>query len=170
VPKPGPSDYSIQPLDAAQDRTSFASGVEPLDEYLRRQAGQDMRRRLAACFVLSRSDGFVAGYYTLSATSIRLSNLPASLARKLPRYPSVPATLLGRLAVHREHQGHGFGQFMLMDAFRRSLASEIATFAFVVDAKNDDARSFYERYGFRPLASDEDRLFIPMAEIAPLFA
>ncbi len=169
MPQPIPAGYTIQPLSAAHDRTAFSSGVEPLDIYFRRQASQDTRRRLTACFVASASDRSVAGYYTLSASGIELAQLPEDIRRRLPRYPSIPATLMGRLAVDQNHRRRGLGEFMLLDAFRRSLTSEIASFAFLVDAKDDGARTFYERYGFRRLEPGERRLYMPMAEIAALF-
>lgn len=161
--------YSIQPLSTAHDRGAFASGVDALDRYLHHQARQDVRRLLSACFVLLAPDGALVGYYTLSATSIVLADLPEDVARRLLRYPAIPATLLGRLAVHHGYRRQGLGQSMLIDAFRRSLAS-IGSFAVVVDAKEDAATLFYERFGFRRLEPVRQRLFMPMAEIATLFA
>ena len=161
----------IEPLSDRHDRESFASGVEPLDRYLRQQAGQDARRRVATCFVLvSGEDRVPLGYYTLAATSIVLAELPEALAKRLPRYPVVPATLMGRLAIDARHQGRGHGEFMLLDAFSRVLENEIASYAFVVDAKDDKAAQFYQRYRFRYLVDGGQRLFVPMAEIAKLFS
>jgi ribosomal protein S18 acetylase RimI-like enzyme len=161
----------IEPLSDRHDRESFASGIEPLDRYLRQQAGQDVRRRVASCFVLvSDDDRMPIGYYTLAATSIALSELPDAIAKRLPRYPVVPATLMGRLAIDARHQRQGHGEFMLLDAFSRVLRSDIACYAFVVDAKNDDAARFYERYRFRFLTEGDRRLFISLAEIAKLFS
>ena len=161
----------IEPLSDHHNRESFASGVEPLDRYLRQQAGQDARRRVASCFVLV-SDGARApiGYYTLAATSIAPAELPEALAKRLPRYPVVPATLMGRLAVDARHHRRGHGEFMLFDAFSRVLRNDIASYAFVVDAKDDQAAQFYLRYRFRFLVEGGRRLFIPIAEIAKLFA
>jgi GNAT superfamily N-acetyltransferase len=139
--------YRIEPL-GKHDRAGFFCGVEALDRYFRTQAGQDGRKRVAACFVLvddaAGPDGRVAGYYTLSAASIALAELPPALAKRLPRYPVVPATLLGRLAVDRGYRGRGLGEALLFDAFIRSLRSEIASFAFVADAKDEAAQAFYE--------------------------
>jgi predicted GNAT family N-acyltransferase len=165
-----PSAYRIEPLGDQHDRTAFSCGVEPLDRYFRTQAGQDNRKRIASCFVLVAEDGAAAGYYTLSATGIALADLPPNLARKLPRYPLVPAVLMGRLAVDSRRRGQGLGEFLLFDAFSRTLRSEIASYAFVVDAKDDAAQAFYERYGFMRLPSAGRRLFLPLAEIAALFA
>jgi ribosomal protein S18 acetylase RimI-like enzyme len=161
----------IEPLSDKHDRESFASGVEPLDGYLRQQAGQDVRRRVASCFVLVGGHSHIPiGYYTLAATSIALSELPAVLAKRLPRYPVIPATLMGRLAIDARHQQQGHGEFMLLDAFARVLRSDIASYAFVVDAKDDKAAHFYQRYQFRFLVEGGRRLFIPIAEIAKLFS
>lgn len=160
----------VEPLRAQHDRSAFDSGVESLDRYFRTQAGQDARKNLAAPFVLMLPNGTLAGYYTLSATSILLAELPAATVRKLPRYPLIPATLLGRLAVDRRYQGHGYGQFLLADALYRAVRSEIASFAMIVDAKDENARRFYERESFLRFPDEPMKLFRPMADIARLFA
>ena len=162
--------FRVEVLGPQHDRTAFESGVEPLDRYFRVQAGQDARKNMAAPFVLVLPDGAIGGYYTLSATSVNLAELPAQTTRKLPRYPFVPATLLGRLAVDRRHQGKGYGRFMLADALYRSARSEIASFAVIVDAKDDNARRFYERESFLSLPDQPMKLFRPMADIKMLFA
>lgn len=168
---PKDSRYSIEVLNDRHVRKHFRCGVEALDRYLQTQAGQDNRRRIAACFVLTEKDSAdVLGYYTLSATSIALTDLPSELSKRLPRYPVVPATMMGRLAVDSSQQGKKLGELLLMDAFVRALRNEIATFAFVVDAKDAAARRFYERFSMRSLDATGRRLFIPMAEIAKLFA
>jgi GNAT superfamily N-acetyltransferase len=163
-------DYLIEPLGSHHDRAAFACGIEPLDVYFKRQAGQDARKRMAAPFVLlDRSSGAVAGYYTLSAIAINLVELPQPLAKKLPKYPVAPATLLGRLAVDKNYQGKGLGELLLMDALYRSLNNEIASMAVVVDAKDDNARNFYEYYNFIRFPSYSHRLFLPMETIANMF-
>lgn len=159
----------VEILGPQHDRTSFRSGVEPLDRYFRTQAGQDARKNMAAPFVLVLPDGTVAGYYTLSSTAVNVGDLPAATIRKLPRYPLIPATLLGRLAVDRDQQGRGYGRFLLADALFRAVSSEIASFAVIVDAKDDNARRFYERESFLPFPDQPLRLFRPMADIAALF-
>lgn len=160
----------VEPLSDRHDRAGFASGVEPLDRYLRQQAGQDTRRRVASCFVLvAGNDPAPIGFYTLAATSVALAELPEALAKRLPRYPVVPATLMGRLAVDARHQGQEHGELLLLDAFARALRSEIASYAFVVDAKDDKAARFYRRYRFMPIVAGGRRLFVPVAEIAKLF-
>jgi predicted GNAT family N-acyltransferase len=161
--------YRVEPLGNQHDRVAFSCGVDALDRYFRTQAGQDSRKRIASCFVLVTEDGSAAGYYTLSATSIALIDLPPDLARKLPRYPLVPAVLMGRLAVDHRRRGRRLGELLLFDAFSRTLRSEIASFAFVVAAKADAARAFYERYGFMGLPGPGRRLYLPLAEIARVF-
>ena len=130
----------VEALGPHHDRNSFVSGVEPLDRYFRSQAGQDARKNMAAPFVLVLPDGAVGGYYTLSSTAVKLTELPVDITRRLPRYPLVPATLLGRLAVDQRFQGRGYGRFLLADALLRAARSEIASFAVIVDAKDDAAR------------------------------
>ena len=169
---PGAPAYRVEPLGKQHDRSTFACGVEPLDRYLREQAGQDARRRVAAPFVLceDRSNA-ILGYYTLSALSIDVGAWPEEVAKRLPRYPVVPATLLGRLATDERLRGQGAGEHLLMDALRRALEAsrEVASVAVVVDAKDGGAVSFYARYGFISFADQPHRLFIPMALIELMF-
>lgn len=164
-----PTGLRVEALGAHHDRSGFASGVEPLDRYLRTQAGQDARKDMAATFVLLLEDGSVAGYYSLSSTALKLSELPPPTAKRLPRYPLVPATLLGRLAVDRRQQGRGYGRFLLADALMRVVRSEIASFAVVVEAKDEAARTFYERESFLPFPDRPMKLFLPLAAIRRLF-
>ncbi len=137
----------VEALGPHHDRNSFVSGVEPLDRYFRSQAGQDARKNMAAPFVLVLPDGAIGGYYTLSSTGVKLTEFPVDITRKLPRYPLVPTTLLGFRAVR----------------------SEIASFAVIVDAKNDAACRFYEHESFLPFPEQPLRLFRSMADIAKLY-
>jgi GNAT superfamily N-acetyltransferase len=163
--------HQIVQLTAEHDRSDFCSGSEPLDRYLRERANQDFKRYLATPFVLYDLDAArVAGYYTLAATSINLADLPAAMQKKLPRYPLVPAILLGRLAVDERYQGQGLGAFLLVDALRRSLANEIAATAVVVEAKDETARAFYQYHSFVLLAAQPLRLYLPMTLIARQFS
>jgi hypothetical protein len=108
-------EYRVVPLDASHDRASFHSGVPGLDRYIHHQAGQDAKRKVAAPFVMVASSGAILGYYTLSAYSIQLGVLPDPIARRLPRYPLLPATLLGRLAIGSGCRGQNLGRFLLME-------------------------------------------------------
>ena len=159
----------VEALGPQHDRGSFVSGAEALDRYLRSQAGQDARKNMAAPFILVLPNGAIGGYYTLSATGVKLAKFPADITRKLPRYPLVPATLLGRLAVDRNHQGRGYGRFLLADALHRAVRSEIASFAVIVNAKDEAARQFYLCESFLPLPDQPMKLFRPMADIRRLF-
>jgi predicted GNAT family N-acyltransferase len=163
-------DYFIEPLGKHHDRASFSCGVESLDRYFKQQAGQDARKRVAAPFVLvEKNSSKVVGYYTLCATSIKIDELPIEIAKKLPKYSDVPATLLGRLAVEQNFRNKGLGETLVMDALYRSLLSEIATMAVVVSSKDDKARSFYEHYNFIRFPDYPLRLFLPMTTIAAMF-
>jgi GNAT superfamily N-acetyltransferase len=159
----------IEALDAYHDRAGFVCGNDALDQYFQRQVTQDARRRLASPFVMVMPDGSIASYYTLSSTAIRLRDLPEELARRLPRYPLVPATLIGRLAIDRRYHGQGWGGFLLLDALHRCTTSPIAAFAIIVDAIDDAARAFYLHHSFLPLPDSPNRLFRRMDDIAALF-
>ncbi len=156
----------IEPLGPGHDRSAFSCGVPALDGYLREQAGQDARRRVAAPFVASSDHVRVLGFYTLSATSIQLTEVPAELAKKLPRYPRLPATLLGRLATDLSARGFGLGRYLLIDAITRAVRSEIASFALVLEAKDETAASFYERESFIRLPGTPIRLLRRMDDLA----
>src|SRR6266581_2612434 len=133
-----PAAWVIELLRSNHDRADFSCGNASLDRYLREQAGQDLRRACATPFVLApeRGDTAILGYYTLSSYGIDVGELPADVARKLPRYPLIPATLLGRLAVDLRYHRQGVGEFLLLDALHRTLvqSAEIAAAAVVVDA------------------------------------
>ena len=164
-------DLVFEPLNDHHDRAAFSCGVEALDRYLKQQASQDLRRRVAAVFVAHEpSAPGVAGYYTLSAFGIAPGALPPEITRRLPRYDPLPATLIGRLAVDRRYQGQGLGRQLLMDALERgfSLTPQIASMAVVVEAKDDAARAFYERFGFQRFLDREYRLYLPMTTVARL--
>lgn len=163
-----PGGLVIEPLERNHNRTAFDCGIESLDRYLKRQAGQDIRRRVSRVFVgrSQADDRKVLGFYTLSALAIDLSALPVALTAKLPRHP-VPAALIGRLAVDRSVQDTEIGRMLLADAIKRTLAvsEEIAIYAMVVDAIDEHAESFYQRYGFARLAHDGSRLFLPLKSL-----
>lgn len=165
-------DLSLEPLGPHHDRAGFSCGVEALDRYLHQQAAQDVKKRVAAVFVLTRDGRTVAAYYSLSQYSVELDLIPEALAKKLPKYPMVPATLIGRLAVSRAFQGQGLGELILMDALHRCLAGsrQVASAAVIVDAKDEAAAVFYRKYGFLELPEVHTRLFLPMATIERMFA
>jgi ribosomal protein S18 acetylase RimI-like enzyme len=129
-------------LSAEHDRSTFASGSEPLDHYFRQRVTQDIRRRVTACLVAIAPEGRVAGYYTLASASLVLAALPPQTARRLPRYPSIPAVRLGRLAVDQAFRGQGLGSALVADALARAARSETAAFAMTVNAKDEAALAF----------------------------
>ncbi len=155
----------IEPLNRNHNKAAFSCGTESLDRYLKRQASQDTKRRISRVFVARgpRDKTRVLGYYTLSTLSIDLAALPDKIAKKLPRHP-IPAALIGRLAVDNSVQGKGVGKILLSNAIKRTLAvsDEIAIYAVVVDAINQEAESFSRRYGFSRLAFSGSRLFLPL--------
>ena len=155
--------FDIEKLSAKHDRSRFDCGSEPLNRYFTQQVTQDVRRWVAACFVATTSAGAVAGYYTLASASIPLADLPPETARKLPRYPSVPAVRMGRLAIDRQFKGQGLGAALLADALTRALSSDIAAFALIVDAKDDVAAAFYRHHGFIAFGDNPHALFLPLA-------
>ena len=158
----------IEPLIKRHNRAAFSCGFPALDHYLARRAGQDVRRRIARVFVCTAGGAdAVLGFYTLSALSIDVTSLPERLSRKLPRHP-VPCALIGRLAVDRSAQGHGLGRMLLADAIKRVVGAgdSVAIHALIVDAKNDEAKPFYEGFGFTPLRDDPMRLFLPLGSVA----
>jgi len=164
--------YLTQFLQSGHNRNDFHCGKEMLDNYFRQQAGQDVKRKLAACFVWTDpANNRIKGFYTLSGNSVPMVHLPEKIRKKLPfTYLSVPVTLLGRLAVDLEYQGKGTGRLLLLDAMKRSfdLSKSIGSFALAVDPLDADAGDFYEKYGFIRL-SDSKKMFLPMKTIEKLF-
>jgi ribosomal protein S18 acetylase RimI-like enzyme len=157
--------FQLAPLDAGHDRVAFNSASEPLNRYLREQVNQDIRRRIAACFVALADEQRIAGYYTLASASLLLADLPTSTGKKLPRYPTVPAVRMGRLAVDQAFKGQGLGAALLADALDRAARSEIAAFALMVDAKDEAAAAFYRHHGFIALPDSPLTLFLPLATV-----
>lgn len=156
--------YRIRAFDASINTSDFRCGRSPLDEYIRRYASQDVRRNVARVFVATPEDDpqQLAGFFTLSAGSVSCSSLPQALARKLPRYP-IPVALIGRLAVSKKFQGKGLGSILLADACQKvaHASSVLAVAGIIVDAKDDDAASFYSHFGFAPLQGQKGRLLLP---------
>ncbi len=156
--------YELGPLADRHDRQAFCCGQEALDRYLKTQASQDVKRRVANCFVATEiGQSGVVAYYTLSATSVAMADLPVGFTRKLPRYPTVPAALMGRLGVDLGFQGRGIGAALLGDAVERVAAAAPAATAIVVHAKDEAAARFYLRHNFSSFGSNPLRLFLPLA-------
>ena len=165
----------FEPLDKKKhDRAAFSCEQESLDRYLKEHATQEIKKRVAAVYVLTPEGKTIAGYYTLSHYAIEPGELPPELVQQLhlPKYDKLPATLLGRLARSKEFKGHGIGELLLMGAMKRALehSGNIASVAVVVDAIDENAHAFYRRYGFIDIPNHPSRLFVPMKTVAQLFA
>ena len=159
-----PVPFRFEALGETHDRATFCCGDDALNRYFQTQVTQDIRRRITNCFVVVEvATGQVAAYYTLSAASIPLVDLPTDETKRLPRYPTLPAVRIGRLAVDRRFQRRGLGELMPMNAVHRTIQDAAAAFALLVDAKNDLVAGFYQRYGFRPIAGKPRTLFLPLA-------
>lgn len=169
---PGERDLIVEPISKHHNRGDFSCGYDTLDQYLQKQATQDARRMVAAPFILvqERDRKTVIGYYTLSAFGISLQDLPDEVVKKLPAYPIVPVTLLGRLALDQRYKGQGLGEFLLIDALKRALkqSSQIAAAAVVVDAMDENAAGFYRHFEFMDFPDKPGRLFLPMKTIGAI--
>ncbi|HIJ62404.1 MAG TPA: GNAT family N-acetyltransferase [Rhodospirillaceae bacterium] len=169
--KPPCRDLRVELLDGRHDRSAFACGVESLDRYLQTQAGQDIRRKANAVFVLTElaKPGYILGYYTLCAMTVSHGDVPETARRHIPRYPLVSATLIGRLAVAKEKQGQHLGAVLLADALQRSFesAGSVGSSMVVVDALDEQTVDFYAAHGFVRLP-DSLRLVLPMRLVSRL--
>jgi predicted N-acetyltransferase YhbS len=147
----------------------FSSGIASLDNYFHNNASRDQRHRIAAVLVLRVANGnTVIGFYTLSSTSVQAAYIPQTVRRKWGSYREMPATLLGRLAVDTRFRGQRYGEALLANALQRAALNEIASVVVTVDALDEAARGFYEKYGFRPLLDHDLRLYLPMVDIPKL--
>ncbi len=167
--------YGVEPLGKQHDREAFLCGVESLDNYLKTQASQDMRRKANAVFVLVAADApeRIAGYFTLCACGLAPGAIPEEARKHLPRYPQVSATLLGRLAVRMDLQGRGLGSVLLAEALQKAyenaavVGSSMVVVGVMVDATDERAADFYRAHGFLRLP-ESMRLILPMRTIGHL--
>lgn len=163
-----------EPLGSGHERGAFDCGDEALNRYLKQQARQDQDRHANVCWVLPDSEhrNTIRGYYTLSAYSVRLADLPQDMIKRLPRYPDVPAALLGRLAFDRTAQGQGLGEHLMLDAMSKVLTHSLAlgTAVLVVDAKHEKSAAYYRSHGFIAFPSAPLRLFMHLNTIAQALA
>ncbi|MFA5647774.1 MAG: GNAT family N-acetyltransferase [Bacteroidales bacterium] len=159
-------------LNSNHRKKEFSCGKEMLDNYLHKQANQDIKRKLTACFVLNdKETDLLKGYYTLANNSLSQNLIPAEFLKNLPAsYKSIPTTLLGRLAIDNRFQKQGVGKLLLIDALKRSYetSKSIGSFAVVVDPIDESAERFYDKYGFIKLP-DSGKMFLPMNTIKTLF-
>jgi predicted GNAT family N-acyltransferase len=176
VTYPASTSFSIELLSSHHNRTAFSCGDDRLDRYLHSVASQDQKKNIAIPYVIldspegtlrERERQAIIGYYTLSMSGIDLSQLPAQIAKKLPKYPIVGVTLIGRLAVSSDYKGYGWGKLLITDALHRSLVASktTASFAVVVDAIDDAAVKFYQRFDFELFPDSSNKLFRTMTNI-----
>jgi predicted GNAT family N-acyltransferase len=162
----------IEPLDSRRHvRSDFCCGKDSLDNYICKQASQDFKRRVSTVFVLIDNPEFnVLAYYTLSSYTVDITALDKDFAKRLPRYPQLPTTLLGRLAVDNRQKGKRFGELMLVDALRRSLnaSAQIASLAVIAEALDERALDFYIKYGFQQFRQNPMKLYLPMKSVEEL--
>jgi len=156
-------------LEKNHNRKNFSCGIDELDNYLKQYANQDIKKRLAVCYVIADQNNDVIGYYTLSSNSIDLSDIPEDLAKSL-KYVEIPVIIIGRLAVHQDYQGNKLGQTLLIDALKRivEISALVGNHAVIVDPINDIATKFYAKLGFVPLKT-ANRMFLPLKTIIDLF-
>jgi ribosomal protein S18 acetylase RimI-like enzyme len=156
--------FAIEPLAKAHQRADFTCGNDRIDSYFREPVSQDMKRKYATCFVARElATDRVAGFYTLSSSNVPLNEVPEPLARKLPRYPSVPAVLIGWLGRHGDYAGQGLGAALLFDAIKTVATAPIGAHAVFADAIDDGAGAFYRAFGFMPLIGRPSTLYLPVA-------
>ncbi|MCO4313550.1 GNAT family N-acetyltransferase [Pectobacterium versatile] len=149
-------------LAKSHNKRNFNCGVPELNTYLQKYAGQDSRERFTKCYAAVDENNNVAGFYTLSSSAIDISGLPDTITKKLPRYPSVPAALLGRLAVDSQFAGKGIGGSLLVDALLSVSRSMTGIWALHVDAKDEAAKNFYLKYGFVAFQRKPNSLYRPI--------
>jgi len=160
----------VVPYDKSFELKDFDCGEPVLNKYLTNYASQDIKRYLASVFLgINSVIGKVIGYYTLSSNRIDISELEIEYTRKLPNYPYLPAILIGRLAIDKDYQRQKLGEYLLLDALNKAYQAEIAAFAVLVEAKNDQAIKFYKSYGFIQFIDNPSKLFLPMNTIAKIF-
>ena len=165
--------YRFEPLDPARhDRPEFRSTVPALTFYLQQQARKDAERHLAATFVMvdESAPRIIVGYYTLSNYTVELTELPLELTKRLPRYPRLPATLIGRLT--RDERFPGTGKLLVTDALVRAYTQTkgSGSVAVVAEAKDATALHFYQKFGFLQLGKEPNRVYLPMGVVRQLAA
>jgi len=160
--------FTVRRLEK-ENRSEFSCGKDELDRYFRNHISQDVRRQIATAFIAWHdTTDTIAGFYTLSAAHVPFSDLDEDWRKKLPRYPSLPAVLIGRLAIDQRFKGQGLGSALLADAAARAIGSDIAAHFLIVDALDEDAVLFYQHHGLKRVPGDDQRLFIPLSVLRNL--
>lgn len=156
--------FAIETLTKAHQRKSFSCGNDRIDRYFRETVTQDIRRRYATCFVARDLEtDRIAGFYTLSSSNVPLMSVPELLASRLPRYPTVPAVLIGWLGRDQSYAGLGLGEALLFDAIKTVAEAPIGAHAIFADAIDEKAAAFYAAFGFKPLMDRANTLYLPVA-------
>jgi GNAT superfamily N-acetyltransferase len=162
--------WKVEPLARRHDRSHFDCGNDALNGYLKQLASQHAKRNISKTYVAVReSCARVDGFYALSTGSMILENLPEATRARLPRYP-IPTAHLGQLAIDKDVQGQGLGEALLLDALRRvaRVSDELGIYAVTVDAIDERAKAFYERYGFVSILGDPLHLYLEIKVIHQL--
>lgn len=156
-------------LEKNHNRKNFICGIDELDKYIKQYANQDIKKRLAVCYVITDKNNNVIGYYTLSSNNIDLNDIPENLSKSL-KYAEIPVVIIGRLAIHQDYQGNKLGQTLLIDALKRivEISALVGNHAVIVDPINESAEKFYAKFGFVNLKSSK-RMFLPLKTIIDLF-
>lgn len=163
--------FAIEPLAKTHRRSEFTCGNDRIDDYFRETVSQDVKRKYATCFVARElATNRVAGFYTLSSSNVPLNDVPETLAKKLPHYPTVPAVLIGWLGRHSEYTGRGLGEVLLFDAIKTVATAPIGAHAIFADAIDDKAASFYAAFGFEPLIERPRTLYLSVATALALLS
>jgi predicted GNAT family N-acyltransferase len=164
--------YIIEPFESKKHISKgFACGVKELDIYLKEKASQEIKKSVTAVYILRENTSLkILGYFTLSSSSIELSELPLTITKKLPKYKTLGVILLGRLARDNSVKAKGIGEYLIMEALSRSheLSKKLGSFAVIVDAKDEKVKLFYKEYGFIPLSHRPLTLYLPMSTIKQL--
>ena len=165
----------IQPFGSVHkpSRKKFSCGKISLDDYLNKQMSQDIRNRASTAYVLVNTPNLdILGYYTISASAIDLVDIDKDSVKKLPSYPSLPAMLIGRLAIDENHKGKGYGSLLLVDSLKTilDLSKKVGICAVVVDALDQDALRFYQKFGFKSCQSNSMKLYLLISSVETLLS
>lgn len=156
-------------LEKNHNRKNFHCGIEELDLYLKHYVSQDIKKRVAVCYVIENATNNVIGYYTLSSNRVDISEVPEQLSKQI-RYSEIPVMIIGRLAIHSDYQGNNLGRILLIDALKRiiEISALAGSHAVIVDPIND-AQRFYGKFGFIPL-KDSERMYLPLKTVIDLLS
>lgn len=149
-------------LSMHHNKNHFDCGIPGLNHYLARYTGQENRERFTKCYAAADNDNNVVGFYTLSSYAVNINALATTVSEKLPRYPTVPTALLGRLAVDMNYQRKGLGGSLIVDAIFNTISAAMGVWAINVEARNPRAKSFYIKYGFYTFEKNEHALYLPL--------